>query len=508
MRKFLVLLLTVFFLTTFGSSLAMAVPLKENDPQESQEYVADEIVVKFKEHVSSSQIGEFNRRFATKFTRTRRFADFTTLRVPSGLDAKVFAERIQADSQVEYAEPNYLAYTQMTPDDPYYSYQWNFDNSEYGGVNAESAWDISTGSGVTIAIIDTGIAYENYRQWWTRFEQAPDFAGTCFVDGYDFVNNDTHPNDDEGHGTHVAGTAAQKTNNNLGVAGLAHSSCLMPVKVLNRRGSGTYADIAEGIRFAADNSAMVINLSLGGSSDAQVLEDAVAYAYNAGVTIVAAAGNGNSSSALYPAAYDDYVIAVGATRYDETLAYYSNYGPSVDLVAPGGDLNIDQNGDGNNDGILQQTFGRNPRDWGYWFYQGTSMASPHVAAAAAMVISNGVSGPEGVRSALQTTAEDLGSSGRDDTYGWGLLNAAAALGVVSSPTPTLTPTPTATPIPTATPTPTPSPTATPTPIPTATPTPTPSPTGEPTPTLTPTPSPTPSPKPWWCIYVPSHRYCQ
>ena len=496
----MVLLLTVFLLATFGSSLAMAVPLKEDNPQESQEYVADEVVVKFKEHVSSSQIGEFNRRFATKFTRTRRFADFTTLRVPSGLDAKVFAERIQADSQVEYAEPNYIAYALMTPNDPYYSYQWHFDNSENGGVHAESAWDTSTGSGATIAIIDTGIAYENYRQWWTRFEQAPDLAGTCFVDGYDFVNNDKHANDDEGHGTHVAGTAAQKTNNNLGAAGLAHSSCLMPVKVLNRRGRGTYADIAEGIRFAADNGAKVINLSLGGSSDAQVLQDAVAYAYDAGVTIVAAAGNNNTSSVLYPAAYDDYVIAVGATRYDETLAYYSNHGPSIDLVAPGGDLTVDQNGDGYKDGVLQQTFNRNPRDWGYWFYQGTSMASPHVAAAAAMVISNGVSGPEAVRSALQTTTEDLGSSGRDDTYGWGLLNVAAALGAVSSPalTPTLTPTPT--PIPTVTPTPTPTPKPTATPTPTLTPTPTPVPTS--------TPSPTPAPKPWWCKYRPSHRYCQ
>lgn len=516
MRKVFVTLLAILFVISFRSNLKAASLLKEADPQGSSEYAYDEVVVKFKPGTASSQIESFNKHFDTRVTRKRSFADFVTLRVPEGIDAKRFVEKLASDQRVQYAEPNYIAYTQMTPNDPYYSYQWNFQTSEYGGVHAEDAWEVTSGAGVTVAIVDTGIAYENYRQsWWRRYEKAPDLADTCFTSGYDFVNNDSHPNDDRGHGTHVAGTVAQSTNNNLGVAGLAHSTCLMPVKVLNSNGSGSYADIAEGIRYAADNGADVINLSLGGSSGSQVMEDAVSYAFNKGVTVVAAAGNNGQTTLLYPAAYDDYVIAVGATRYDETLAPYSNYGPSLDLVAPGGDLNVDQNGDGYKDGVLQQTFDRNPRDWGYWFYQGTSMATPHVAAAAAMIISNGVSGPDNVRTVLENSAEDLGISGKDNIYGWGLVNIAGALGIEagSLPTPTSTPTPEPTPtdgpVPTPTPTPTSTPTATPTPVPTATPTPTVEPTPSPTEAPAPTPTPTPNPdKPWWCRWRPSHSYCQ
>lgn len=452
-RLLVPLLLVAFLFSTAGLNTVVA-SLNESSPEKILEYVPDEVVVKFKPRVSYFQKDIFNRFFGTRFTRTRRFADFTTLRIPSGVDAKTFAERLAADERVEYAEPNYIAHALMVPNDPYYSYQWNFDNPTYGGIHAQDAWDVSSGAGTVVAIVDTGIAYENYRQSWrNNFEIAPDLVGTCFVAGYDFVGDDSHANDDEGHGTHVAGTLAQVTNNNLGVAGLAHSSCLMPVKVLNSRGSGTYADIAEGIRFAADNGVQVINLSLGGSVDAQVLRESVAYAHSKGTVIVAAAGNEGVGSSLYPAAYDNDVIAVGATRFDETLTYYSNYGSSIDLVAPGGDLKVDQNGDGYKDGILQQTFNRNPRDWDYWFYQGTSMASPHVAAVAAMVIANGITGPDSVRAALEGSAEDLGISGRDDTYGWGLVDAAAALGITPSPTPTPTPAPTSEPSSTPTPQP-------------------------------------------------------
>ena len=249
---------------------------------------------------------------------------------------------------------------------------------------------------------------------------APDLAVTNFVPGYDFVENESHANDDNGHGTHVTGTIAQSTDNDEGVAGVAFNCSIMPVKVLNRYGSGTYADVADGIIFAADNGAHVINLSLGGSSPSTTLENACAYAYQNGVTIVCAAGNDGEETVSYPAAYDDYCIAVGATRYDETLSYYSNYGNSLDLVAPGGDLNIDQNEDEYSDGILQQTFSGNTQNFGYWFYQGTSMAAPHVSGVVALLISSGAAiTPDEVRSALQETAEDLGDPGRDDIYGWG-----------------------------------------------------------------------------------------
>lgn len=363
-------------------------------------YVSDEIIVKFKGDEKP----------------------FRVIKVSQD-KVKEKVNEYREKREVEYAEPNYIAHASMVPNDPYYSYQWHMQNSGYGGIKMEAAWDTSTGSGVTVAVIDTGVAYENYGE----YKKAPDLAGTLFTAGHDFVNDDTHPNDDNGHGTHVTGTVAQTTNNSLGVTGVAFNSTIMPVKVLDRNGSGTYANVAAGIYYAADNGAKVINLSLGGSADSQTLKDAVAYAYGKGVTVVAAAGNENSSTISYPAAYDDYVIAVGATRYDETRAYYSNYGSRLDLVAPGGDLTVDQNNDGYGDGVLQQTFGRRVGQFGYYFYQGTSMASPHVAGVAALVIANGVIGPGNVRAALQTTAEDLGDPNWDATYGWGLVDAFAAL---------------------------------------------------------------------------------
>ena len=384
--------------------------LKERVRQERLErperFGRDEILVKFK--------GD------DRFDRVRNTNDE---------DIGTLVERYRSRGDVVYAEPNYIAYTQTVPTDPLYSYQWHFDNAGYGGVHAEAAWDYTDSSGVIIAVIDTGIAYENYQQSRrNRFYLAPDLAGTTFIPGYDFVNNDTHPNDDEGHGTHVAGTLAQSTNNGIGTAGLAHGASLMPVKVLDSTGSGSYADVAEGIYFAANNGADVINLSLGGPSSSSALEEALAYAYGKGVTIVAAAGNNGTGTLSYPAAYNAYVIAVGATRYDETLTSYSNYGPGIDIVAPGGDTSVDQNGDGYGDGILQQTFENGTNDWGYYFYEGTSMASPHVAAAAALVIAHGVaSTPDGVRNVLEGTADDLGQNDYDIVYGHGLLNAGAAL---------------------------------------------------------------------------------
>lgn len=373
----------------------------------SRDFVSDELIVKYK--------GDSK--------------PFRVVKLPAGKSIWQAKREFESKKEVEYAEPNYIAHAFMVPNDPYYKYQWHMYNSVYGGINMQAAWDVSQGLGVKVAVVDTGVAYENYG----IYKQAPDLAGTSFAPGYDFVNNDTHPNDDNGHGTHVAGTIAQTTNNNLGVTGVAFRATIMPVKVLDKNGAGTYANVAAGIIWAADNGAQVINLSLGGSADSTTLKNAVAYAYNKGVTIVAAAGNDGTSVISYPAAYDDYVIAVGATRYDQTLAYYSNYGFSLDLVAPGGDLRVDQNNDGYGDGVLQQTFGRRVDKFGYYFYQGTSMAAPHVSGVAALVISNGVASPNNVRAALQTTAEDLGTPGWDSTYGWGLVDAAKALTYVPGP---------------------------------------------------------------------------
>ena len=403
-------------------------------------YVLDEIIVKFKPGTSSKIISKLNSGQGAFIRHGSPYAKFRRIKIPRGKTVSEMVEVYREDPNVEYAEPNYIAHALMVPNDPYYGLQWHLDNAEYGGIGMEEAWDSSTGSGVTVAIVDTGIAYEDYQvSWFERYYKAPDLADTCFVAGYDFVNDDTHPNDDSspGHGTHVAGTVAQSTDNNLGVAGVAFNACLMPVKVLGSGGSGTYADVAEGIIWAADHGAQVISLSLGGNSPSTTLENAVAYAYNKGVTVIAAAGNEGSGTISYPAAYDDYVIAVGATQYDETRAPYSNYGLSLDLMAPGGNTNLDQNGDGYVDGVLQQTYektGWRSISWGYYFMQGTSMATPHVSGVAALLIAKGNAvTPDEVRAALQETADDLGSPGRDDTYGWGLIDAYAALQWASTP---------------------------------------------------------------------------
>ncbi|MDT8304067.1 MAG: S8 family serine peptidase, partial [Sedimentisphaerales bacterium] len=411
---------------------------EEDQSHMGQKSVPGEFLVKFRPDVSEKTINALNSTHGVSTIYTSPYAGFRILSAPEGGAVADLVEIYQANPNVEYAEAHYIAYALNAPNDELYPRQWHFSNTSYGGINVELAWDISTGLGVVVAILDTGIAYENYSEKNqsganSSYQQAPDLAGTFFVAGYDFVNNDEHPNDDSasGHGTHIAGTVAQNTNNSIGTAGIAFNSYLMPVKVLNNSGAGTYADIAEGIIWATENGAHVINLGFGGSEPSMALEEALAYSYNRGVTLIAAAGNDGISGVVYPAAYDDYVIAVGATRYDETLTNYSNFGLNLDLVAPGGDLNIDQNGDSYRDGILQQVYkvdGFGTLTWGYNFMEGTSMAAAHVSGVAALLIANGnATSPAEVRQALESTAEDKGEAGWDMRYGWGIVDAFAAL---------------------------------------------------------------------------------
>ena len=390
-------------------------------------YVPGEILVKYHRGVASQQAAAAQAQLGASVISTNQQIGFNLLSIPASSTVEDMVAAFQSLPEVEYAEPNYIASAFMTPNDPYYVYQWHMPM-----INTGLAWDQSTGTGVVVAVIDCGVAYENYGV----YAQAPDLAGTNFVAGWDFVNNDSHPNDDNAHGTHVAGTIAQTTNNSLGVTGVAFNCSIMPVKVLDAAGNGTYANIANGIIWAADHGAKVINMSLGGALSSSTLQNAVIYADGLGVTIVCAAGNAASSAPQYPAAYTQ-CISVSAIRYDKTLAYYSSYGSTIDICAPGGDVTIDQNGDGYVDGVLQQTHdGTNYSTFAYYFYQGTSMACPHVAGVAALLIAKagGSLTPAQVRTAVQSTAQDLGSAGWDQQYGYGLVDANAALLSLNPPT--------------------------------------------------------------------------
>ncbi|MDQ3034943.1 MAG: S8 family peptidase [Myxococcota bacterium] len=303
----------------------------------------------------------------------------------------------------------------FVPDDPYYRFQWHLDQ-----IGMPEAWTRARGRGVVVAVIDTGVASRT----GDRFTQAPDLARTRFVDGWDFVDNDALADDEHGHGTHVAGTIAQSTHNALGVAGVAPEAAIMPLRVLDRNGSGGWGGISAAIRWAADHGANVINMSLGGGMRSRTVERAIQYAHERGVVVVAAAGNASRSTVEYPARHD-HVIAVGAVRFDRTLSFYSSYGRGLDVVAPGGDMRVDQNGDGLPDGVLQNTMvGRDPGRFDYVAYQGTSMAAPHVAGVAALLVGSGVTDPDAVERVLTRTATDLGDRQR---YGAGLISASSAI---------------------------------------------------------------------------------
>jgi serine protease len=367
-------------------------------------YVENEIIVTFEKGfcrtMSTELAGTFGLVKKEQKFYSDQFAVYKKGRAEGNIEDVM--KRIKAVPGVASVERNGMAHAFIVPNDPYYyPYQWNMTR-----IGMESVWMMPDGSGVTVAVIDTGVR-----------ETLADFNRTDFVDGYDFVNSDNDPDDDNGHGSHVAGTIAQSTNNRIGVAGIAPGASIMPVKVLDAGGRGSYANIAAGIRWATDEGADVINLSLGGSYNSPVLENAINYAWNNGVVIVCAAGNNNVSTPFYPAAYANS-ISVVATDYADARAPYSNYGSTIDIAAPGGNLSVDLNGDGYGDGILQQTIN------GYYFFEGTSMASPHVAGVVAIMISvNGTLSNSDIKTRLYDSVVDLGAPGWDNQFGWGLVDA-------------------------------------------------------------------------------------
>ncbi|HHH27087.1 MAG TPA: peptidase S8 [Polyangiaceae bacterium] len=407
-------LLTGVCLTLAASSaLAQQEPSSVWSGEDSWD-VPGEYVVDFDDDVATSTITETLSAMGLSSRPSALVEDtgVQIVKVPSrGLVAGVLA-KLRGDDRVEYVEPLARVRAFFVPDDPMYGKQWHMKQ-----VGAEAAWGLSIGRGVTVAVVDTGIACENFKQ----FTKASDLLQTGCVGGYNFVNDTEHANDDQGHGTHVAGTVAQSTNNGVGVAGLAFGAKLMPVKVLSADGWGTTAAVADGIRWAADHGAQVINLSLGGPRNSKVLQSAVDHARSRGAVIVAAAGN-SGGAVGFPGASEG-VIGVSATDQKDALARFSSRGDGVDIAAPGVD-------------VTQQTVcdrGKNRCEI-YPSYNGTSMASPHVAGVAAMLVGLGVNDADAVEAILQDSAKVLDDSpaGRKK-FGAGRLQADAALeGVVTA----------------------------------------------------------------------------
>jgi subtilisin family serine protease len=307
-------------------------------------------------------------------------------------------------SGVAWVEPDYpIQALETIPNDPSFP-----DQYALSAIHASQGWDISTGSSaITIAILDSGIDLTH-----------PDLVNKL-VPGFNTIDSNKPPQDDYGHGTHVAGIAAASTNNAIGIAGVSWGARLMPVKVLNSSGGGTFSNVAAGIVWATDHGAQIINMSLGGSSYSQTLQAAVAYSANHGVLLIAASGNSNSNSVLYPARFPQ-VMAVAATDGSNQRAAFSNYGPEIEIAAPGALILSTSPG-----GV-------------YSLQSGTSMATPYVSGLAAVLFGY-ENNASLVREHLKQSALDIPPAGFDIYTGAGLIQMDAALRLIL-PTPTVLPT--------------------------------------------------------------------
>ncbi len=362
-----------------------------HNPRDRSHYVEHEVVVRFSPRPAQSEIDKLVKDVDGKIKR-----DFGNAMIikSNTLSTKQLMKRFAEHPDSVYAEPNFLLLPNRQPNDTYYKiYQWNLPL-----IGMEQSWEVSRGrSDVIVAVIDTGIDLSH-----------PEFQGKL-VKGYNVIADNNNPNDDNGHGTHVAGVIAAKTNNGVGIAGMSWNSKLMPIKAIGADGSGSAFDIAQGIYWATDNGADVINLSVGNYTSSAALQEACRYAFARNVVLVAASGNDATNQPSYPAAYKE-VMSVAAVDHNRRRADFSNFGEYVDVAAPGVDI---------------------PSTYIYSDYaalSGTSMACPHVAALASLIrsVQPNMKNTE-VMQLIRRSAIDLGAPGRDNYYGFGIIDGNNAL---------------------------------------------------------------------------------
>lgn len=304
-------------------------PVPPANAAKPAKYKGGQLLVKFKAGTDAATMTALNTKYGTAVMKKIPRLNVFRLRIKTGVDPSALAAAYKTEPAVAYAEPNFLVQAVLlTPNDPSFSQQWALHNTgQTGGtpdsdIDAPEAWDLKTGDpNLRIALVDTGVDLDH-----------PDLAGKV-ISGRDFENNDDIPQDDHGHGTFLAGIVAAVTDNNTGIAGTSWQGQILAIKALNFLGAGNIADVAEGMVYAADNGADIINLSLGSPNPSSTLEGAVHYAFNKGVVLVASAGNDNGP-VIYPAAYETYVLAVAATDHNDNRASFSSFGPEVDVAAP------------------------------------------------------------------------------------------------------------------------------------------------------------------------------